>query len=572
MRKQIILQYTSIVAELQTDAKYSTSSSKFELDIKNMLNAGYKSVSLSEIIKQRNIFSNDPGDKMFSVVFIGGYIDNYTNAFEIIKHYGIRVTIFIATDLVGLNSYPGVENFIPHFGWAEAQDMIDSDLINIYPLWHYFDQNKIFATEIQNKIKCMNENLVNNGNIIAISGCTIEQFNDAKSYGIEVLLCNFEMYRANNAKNNLIPMICVNYDEDVLDIVEQYLELSNYDSEVKTTDQKVNRKYSLPATTVVLPIESEPIARNYLHISFPFSVIGAKRKDKAERQVANHLIDVIFKPQYDLFDYHCDAYECWECLDCRNVSKDILDINGISVIEYIINGLYLGYYCDVWLDVFYIPGKTGYGTNHFSHGLLVYGYDSIKSILHTISYNSNGFYRNIDVEISNFEKACSNEFLTKISLLKNKPGVNAKYSKKNICEKLKNYIDSYHYDVETSFNKNTSDQYVQYNACLKFSEYIESILNNDADIPSTAIYSYTEHKRLMAWRINYLMKRENLVSEEITNIGINITTISKRLLNLSLKYNMTNNQKYKKRIVDMINLLNSSEKAMIETFLDIITI
>ena len=128
MRKQVILQYTSIVAELPTDDKYSTSTSKFELDINNMLNAGYKPVSLSEIIKQRNIFSNTPDDKMFSVVFIGGYIDNYTNAFEIIKHYGIRVAIFIATDLVGLNSYPGIENFIPHFGWAEPQDMIDSDL------------------------------------------------------------------------------------------------------------------------------------------------------------------------------------------------------------------------------------------------------------------------------------------------------------------------------------------------------------------------------------------------------------------------------------------------------------
>ena len=143
MIEQVILQYTSIVSNQQNNVKYATTSSKFEFDIKNMLNAGYKSVSFADFCKNRNTL-NGSTDRIFSIVFIGGYLDNYNNAFEIIKQYNINVAIFVATDLVGLNSYPGIENFIPHFGWEEAQIMIDSGLINIYPLWHNFDINKNF--------------------------------------------------------------------------------------------------------------------------------------------------------------------------------------------------------------------------------------------------------------------------------------------------------------------------------------------------------------------------------------------------------------------------------------------
>lgn len=569
MKKLIVLQYTSILDKISKNDKHATTKSKFEFDIKSMLEADYKPVSLFEAIKQTDNLCNKQNQKLFSIVFVGGYLDNYTNAFDIIKRYNIKVAVFLSTDLVGLNSYPGMNNFIPHFGWSEAQEMINSSLVNIYPLWHYFDRNKNFSKEIKMKMNCLDEHIVNNGNIIAVSGCTIEQFNEAKSYGIEILLCNFETYTANNSNNNLIPMICVNYDEEALDIVDQYLDMLNNSSKSRSINNSITPNNTLSTESVILPIEINPIAKNYLHISTPLSVIGAIRKDKLERQVANHLIDVIFKPQYDWFDYHCNSYEHWDCLDCKSISKEILDINGMSVVDFIIKGLHLGYYCDVWLDVFYIQGKIGYNTIHYSHGILIYGYDSIKSLFHTVSYDSNGLYRNIDVELKDFEKACSNEYLTKICLLKNKAGINAKYNKNLICEKLKHYLDSYHYEVDTSFNQNTPEQYVQYNACLKFSEYIEKIMKNDEAIPVAAMYSYTEHKYIMAWRIQYIMGREILINEDLTQLHTNIAITSKRLLTLSLKYNMTKNQNCNDRIINMINLLNALEKIMIETFLSL---
>jgi len=136
-----IIVYTSFKSFDNGKMANCTSIVKFESDMKKLIDNGYEAISLAQINECRKSKKSLP-NKSFCIVFLGGYIDNYSIAYPVIKKLGLHVDIFIATDLVGLNTYPGIENFIPHFSWEQANEMHRSGLVDIYAFWHPFDEKK----------------------------------------------------------------------------------------------------------------------------------------------------------------------------------------------------------------------------------------------------------------------------------------------------------------------------------------------------------------------------------------------------------------------------------------------
>lgn len=188
-----ILAYTSIVAHQDGTMDFCTTAVKFERDLRELLSNGYQSVTLQEYIEIENERKPCPS-KAFCMVFTGGYADNYTEAFPILLRLNVKASIFIATELVGMSSHPKAPNMLPHFGWEEAQKMIDSGIINIYPLRHPFDNGKDFAAESKRKIQLLQKNLRGNGPIIAFAcyACDIDSLHTLRSLGIKLNLTNFD--------------------------------------------------------------------------------------------------------------------------------------------------------------------------------------------------------------------------------------------------------------------------------------------------------------------------------------------------------------------------------------------
>ena len=58
------------------------------------------------------------------ITFDDGYMDNYTNAYPILKKYGLKATIFVITGFLD-RAQPG------YFTWGQAAEMEASGLINI---------------------------------------------------------------------------------------------------------------------------------------------------------------------------------------------------------------------------------------------------------------------------------------------------------------------------------------------------------------------------------------------------------------------------------------------------------
>lgn len=567
-----ILMYTSFTIDNKSTDSNSTSINKFEMDIRTLIDNGYAPIRLCDY--HYHLSQNDEAnEKLFSVIFVGGYENNYTLAFPLLKKYNIQASVFVAIDLVGVYEYPEVPGFTPHFGWEQAQEMIDSRLVDIYPWWHPFDEGKSIHEEIQRKEDILMKNLRDRSSKKAILYKDLDSniVSIMNQLGLDIIITDCFHITANNIKAGVAASIQVGFNENVLDIIEHYSYLCNDTIE---KDMSVTNIAAAPLSevssrvnneSIILEIDEKPRIKNYLRSAFPLAILQAANKEKTERFIINNFIDLIYKPHYNWLDYHNYYYEHWDILDCRKVTKDIIQSNNIEIIDYIINGLKIGYYSDIWLDTYYIPGKPGYRSDHMTHGLLIYGYKASDKAFLASSYTNSGHFQKMIVPISCVKAACSNAYFEYLNLVKYNPNSIVELDIQEIIKKLKMYISSECYDDNMRYSKKTGNQYYNYAACIKFSEKTRE--NKTGQIHQTSMFSYLEHKRCMAWRLCYLASFENMPTDTYEKYESFIKDTSEKTMNLALKYNLTRQQAILPRIVSLIDSINQKEKEIVMDFI-----
>lgn len=564
-----IIVYTSFKSFDNGKMANCTSIVKFESDMKKLIDNGYEAISLAQINECRKSKKSLP-NKSFCIVFLGGYIDNYSIAYPVIKKLGLHVDIFIATDLVGLNTYPGIENFIPHFSWEQANEMHRSGLVDIYAFWHPFDEKKADKEAvIREKIHQIASNIENSDPKVAfyIGANNVEDENKImeifRDIGISLNLIGYLFTTQERLNNGILPYIGINHESNIFDIIDSYTETCY--SLIKREESIIAQNDCIKWSgndyeSVLLPIDKNPLIKNYQRHAFPLSVLAADRKDKAEMFVLNEYIDVVFRPWYHYFDYDNHLYDSWDCITCCRLNRETIMVNKINVVDCVLNGLNMGYYSDLWLDTYYIPGKPDYGSLHLSHGLLVYGYDKTANKFTTLTYTQRGQYERLDVAPDDILRACSNDYFLWLNLFKSNKCSQVNYRKDMLIKKLKKYINS-DYDLDnTKYNKYDSNQLCNFKACQAFPDYIYSIGIKEKKIYLVALYGFIEHKKCMAWRLDFIAKHENVEKQKIHEF-LNYTNAMHRiLLNLGLKYNSTKKDKILQHIVDIASEMNNKEK------------
>lgn len=78
----------------------SVSPNEFEEQIKYLHENGYHTITPDQLIAYLK-YGTDLPDRPILITFDDGYLDNYTNAYPILKKYGYTATIFLVTNLVG---------------------------------------------------------------------------------------------------------------------------------------------------------------------------------------------------------------------------------------------------------------------------------------------------------------------------------------------------------------------------------------------------------------------------------------------------------------------------------------
>ena len=124
------------------------------------LNQNYQVVSLDKIIRYAKGEISLPS-KSVAITFDDGYLDNYLNAWPILKKYNLPATIFLITNE---NRTRGPGCTFPLFYWKEAKEMINSGLISIetHTDSHPDDLKSLAPDQIKKEIIIAKQKIKNN--------------------------------------------------------------------------------------------------------------------------------------------------------------------------------------------------------------------------------------------------------------------------------------------------------------------------------------------------------------------------------------------------------------------------
>ena len=92
----------------------NVSPQSFDKQMGYLKNDGYQVISLDDFVEGDRLGKKFP-HKTVVITFDDGYVDNYTNAFPILKKYHFPATIFLVSDIIGTNP-----NFL---NWEQAKEM-----------------------------------------------------------------------------------------------------------------------------------------------------------------------------------------------------------------------------------------------------------------------------------------------------------------------------------------------------------------------------------------------------------------------------------------------------------------
>ena len=94
MKKTRIMMYHMISGQLESTKKSGlrVSPDMFERHLKYFKNNGWKFIKMSEL----QLYEND--NKVVAITFDDGYLDNYTNAFPLLKKYNACATLYLVID------------------------------------------------------------------------------------------------------------------------------------------------------------------------------------------------------------------------------------------------------------------------------------------------------------------------------------------------------------------------------------------------------------------------------------------------------------------------------------------
>ncbi len=135
--------------------EFTISEENFRKHLDIMKENGFTPVSLRELVDYADYGEALP-EKPVCITFDDGYMDNYRNAFPLLKEYNFKATIFAIGVSVGKSTYKNTGYpIIPHFGYAEAVEMTESGLISVQS--HTYDMHQWRQGETGNVIR---ENLL----------------------------------------------------------------------------------------------------------------------------------------------------------------------------------------------------------------------------------------------------------------------------------------------------------------------------------------------------------------------------------------------------------------------------
>jgi hypothetical protein len=191
-----------------------------------------------------------------------------------------------------------------------------------------------------------------------------------------------------------------------------------------------------------------------------------------------------------------------------------------------------GFYYLAQVDEYYIPDRKRYGKRHFTHDILIYGYDNKTYTATTIGYNCSGKYQRQQINIDLLAKSISNindynnSYYFKIA--ENAP---RNFNIQIVIKYLNEFLES-----KSSISINLPNGIYGIDALNSFYKITYNQIFNKEKIDIRAFRQILDHDALMIERLQYMFK-EQIIDNNFIEEYYNIYDTSKQLFILAIKYN-----------------------------------
>ena len=277
-------------------------------------------------------------------------------------------------------------------------------------------------------------------------------------------------------------------------------------------------------TRKVLPTADPPVWATVVY-AFPLSILAAS-KDYLPWFYTNFIQLCVPLPPAAIFFYlpflKCiaDLLPC-PLLKVASLDQDLAtNLCRSDIVRFLIDCLDADYYVKLEVDYFFLPPMAGYRQHHFTHPVLVFGYDAAAQTFYIRCYDSRGQFAPHQVAFSEIEAAQEISAAKRPTILYKyhipvEPEFQCSFDLDLVVQFMSDYLDSRDSSARFRVIKDYGNVW-GLEVYDWLSEQIDELLRQDVgSISSNLTNSFRllwEHKKCMVARIQY-MCNEGYLSE-----------------------------------------------------------
>lgn len=269
-------------------------------------------------------------------------------------------------------------------------------------------------------------------------------------------------------------------------------------------------------------------------------------------------------------------------LKYRQTNKKTLADLGIDIHAFLKVHLDEGYYCSTYVDEYYIPNSISDGVHHFSHDLMVYGYDLNRQIYHIAIFDKNRQFSFQEVTFDNFHQAYYNDTGQKgISLCRkvepreyggSRFGAHlGRYDLElqTMLDSMNDYLHSVNTSKRLRFHSHGIEGQYGLDIYAGLQQYFRLLAEGKLNLDVRSLHILWEHKKMMTARIRYLQQLGALDEASTVLEGyIRLEGDALVLRNMLLKYFYSRSSQILGDIVNRLGQLQAAEKQVLTTLVE----
>lgn len=303
-----------------------------------------------------------------------------------------------------------------------------------------------------------------------------------------------------------------------------------------------------------LPFCIDVEMKMYHNKSFPLGIIKANIKDY-DTWLSSKFINCVCRG--NVFD--SVEEDVWSVNEGLTFSQGMwleptaFSVKGFNLLEFNKNMLEKENYITGIYNEFYIPQKKSFNVSNFDHDYLIFGFDDEQKVFKSAGYLKNGDYSLFDISYDDYYQSVIGATSKKIGL--NFYKIDSQFVPKIDIAAVKNKLRCY---LESSLDENGNVYGVE--VWERLAQYV--INNDEIDIRYGRVYM--EHHGVMLNRMKTFIKLGYNINDEIENKYFQIYSMTQRVHNMFLKYNLSPNKELQFRISDIIKRVTLDERRVIK--------